>query len=1020
MADWYDEETRKLQAAEEAASEDVPNNADRSGATEKLRGIENVAKGFYSGSGKKTGGNLPSRKTGGGSRGKGGKPGFGNVFKKGGPAATITGIIGIVGFLTLGSQTLMPTAIQEMIVQKFNSIGVSSTMSSDAWLDTQLKRGLRNGLLAAGDEDLFALSDHQVKQFEANGMKVVQTNSSGAAVLYRKNGQWVPVVNSGSVGNAGLADEIASLTGFSDIGSPVSSKTAMADLDFKKSYTSASKTWRGGGSGWFDELMEKVTQKKLAVKRNRWVGYSSKTEGEMTDEFKSTAASDVKDKTSDYEVGASKEMDDDEYKNSGLAVGSTVVPSESDADGWSSSGNPNGEVMEVTNITEVEHFDEEGNKLPSTWIVEADNNAESINGVRDVGALETRLSNKAVKAGTAAARGADMACSIVEGMMAIYTVAAAYQSLQFLNLSSGFLEAVDKVKAGDGTKSPVHEYGNSLATRADTIKTNSDGSQEVVARKTAMESAGAAWLFSDASINSNDVSVSNVNFESIMSNMSLLTGGIAAVAGTVNFTADVFETCGYAKIAGAGVDLVTEIVSTGMMFIPIVGQAAKFTQVAISIGKDIALNLAVSAFFGAVIPVVAKKVVAAIIKDAATEWFGEDLGNALISGASKYLGGNGSSGGQGPGSKTKVLAYLSAQQEVIAEEAEYQRSIRSPFDVSSPHTFLGTLAYSVLPLAYSSSGIMSTLTDVSSLMTSSVVSVLPTASAFEVNGTLSSVGDCPILEGTGAVGDAYCNPIIITDTNTIAANPIQIEETAHNVVDSKGNKLFDDDGSINKKSDLAKYITFCGQRTSQYGLKDSGIVEDLDAEIESGSSSGGGFLSWLQTLIGAVPILGETQTILEGLAEQDVLQWATGEACVVSDDNPYWNNSNPNVGDGQLYQRYAENQRLVENMNPGYTSTVTAYLENYYEENPIDESFEGTLARFSGMTKEQVTDTLALMEYYQFIGEYNALARHDFTHTEEPEMVEIEFSNNNVVAVEAILPKTLVYLDLRNRQATTA
>ena len=34
---------------------------------------------------------------------------------------------------------------------------------------------------------------------------------------------------------------------------------------------------------------------------------------------------------------------------------------------------------------------------------------------------------------------------------------------------------------------------------------------------------------------------------------------------------------------------------------------------------------------------------------------------------------------------------------------------------------------------------------------------------------------------------------------------------------------FDADGKIKSDSSLAKYITYCGQRTSGYGLKDAAI-----------------------------------------------------------------------------------------------------------------------------------------------------------------------------------------------------
>ena len=994
MDDWYSRETDKLKEAEKAAAEKPQGAEDSLGS---LKGLEESAKGFYSGSGKTFSGR-------GGKKGNLKAKGF---LKKGGPMIAITGIITAVGGLMMGAQTLMPVAISEMIIEKFNSIGISSTMTSDAWLDTQLNYGVRLENLETGQtENLFAFSEYQVQQFESQNIKVIDNIGGGTtqitALLYEKNGLWIPVVGSDVLSYSGFSEDdlinaIRAASGIDNIGTPVSATVALSDPDFKASYTTASKSWRGGASGWFDEMMSRITETKLSINRNRWARYAAKSLGQMTEEFKATAASAEKKNTTDYEVDAEKTMSVDEYEASGLQEGATFLPSESD--GWSSTGNPNGEVMTV--ISATPNYDDDGNIV--SYTVKGNNNDATINGANDVKSLETSLSNKAMRAASAAADGVDVVCSAIEGLMSIYTVVSAYQSLQFLNVISGFLESVDKVKAGDGDNSPIHEYSNNLTTVAPTVTSDESGNEEVVAEKTAMESAGMSWLFSDTPINSNDTSVSNVNFESIMSNMSLLTSNIS-------ITAKTFEACGYAKVAGGAVNLISAIVSTGMSFIPVAGQAITFTQRVIKIASSLVIDFTVQTFFRVAIPIITQKVVNSIIKDAATEWFGEDLGNAIISGASKYLGGNGTSGGQGPGSESKVIAYLTEQQSVIAQEAEYQRSIRSPFDITSPYTFLGSLAYSILPLSYSSSGVLAAITKVSSLTTSSITSLLPTADAIGVNDSITSTGDCPLLEGVGAVGDAYCNPYIITDTATVNSNPDSIETKVHQMTDSKGVSNFNADGTINEKSDLAKYITYCGQRTSQYGLKDSSIVDSLSGEIETEESSGG-IGSWLSQLIGLVPVLGDTQNLLQSIYDADLLQWTTGEACVVSDENEFWE-------DNQYYQRYAENQRLLENMNPDYKSTVTAYLEEYYEENPVDDSFEGQLARFAGMSKEKVEDTLALIEYYQFLDEYDASTRYAFNVKKEKKEVEIEYENENEIAyfITGILPRYVVYADVRNRQ----
>ena len=51
-------------------------------------------------------------------------------------------------------------------------------------------------------------------------------------------------------------------------------------------------------------------------------------------------------------------------------------------------------------------------------------------------------------------------------------------------------------------------------------------------------------------------------------------------------------------------------------------------------------------------------------------------------------------------------------------------------------------------------------------------------------------------------------------------------------------------------------------------------------------------------------------------------------------------------------------QCLLENMGLVEKSSVTAFLEDYYEKHPLDNSFEGILARKTGLTKENVIATI--------------------------------------------------------------
>jgi hypothetical protein len=961
--------SENLRRAEENAS-NAANEGDTSNYSAGTE--ESSAGGLYTGGGK-DGDNKKETK----GKGKG-------FFKRKGPMALIMSLVLGGGGMMMGSQSLMPMAIEEMIIEKFNSIGISTTMASDAWLNTQLNQGVRLKNLQSGDtENLFAFSRYQVSQFNKYGILVLDNIGGGEitrimALLYKKGDKYIPVVGSDYIGREGLEGAIKAAAQekfkISNIGSPISAKEALSDPEFKNAYTAASKTWRGGASGWFDNIMSTITETKLSINRNRWARWVTNSITDLTKEFKKGAAS-AASSASDAGFGA-KEFT--EIKNDKGDVVDTKVGEIDDV------------KIEDATPEQMEIIRQNGGgetvDTSNTSIPTANPTLSKVSKV---------LNSKAVKAASAAG---EYTCALLEAAVSIYTVVSAYQNLQFLNLITGFLESVDKVKSGSGDGSPVHEYSNNLTTSGETR----DDNNKVISNKSGMAAAGMSWLFSNNSIDSNDQSIKNVNIESIMA-------GSTKLFKNAKDMAHMFEYCGYVKAALAAVDLAATVVS----FIPFIGQGIKAVQLTAKEAVKVAIKAAVQIALYIAIPIIAKNLTNMLIRDAATEWFGEDLGNALISGASKYLGGNATSGGEGPGSQAKVIMYMNEQNAVIAEEARYQRSKRNPFDLTSKYTFLGSIYYSLIPIAYSSGGVMQSMAGATNMLSNSLVALLPSASAVSTQNELTSDGSCGLLSAVKAQGDAFCNPYIITDTSTIRESPVAVNDIVHRMnsedtILASNNKWigvsssnFNSDGTIKEDSNLGKYITYCGQRTSQYGIKDASIAEHI---VTKGKK--------VHKIIGYIPALKNIKDIREGLKDEANMAWSNGRACVASEDNEYWDEL-------KWYQRYAENIRLVENINPGYVGPTTAYLNKYYEENPVDDSFEGQLARFSGMSKEKVSDTLALMEYYQFLAEYDASTRYAFGAPAVEEKHDLTFDNENQVAetIHVILLNEISFADVRNRVA---
>ena len=955
-----DRAAQDLASAEEGASGETPKNTKDS--ISGTRENEEEAGGFYSGSGKEKKQKL----------GRSGGIGFKGFLKKRAPILAIFMTICGVGGAMFGAQSLLPFAIEELLIEKFNSIGVSATIVSDEMLDLQLNQGIRQGAPDPSNTDtLFGLSEYQVQQFKINGIdayNVEAGGAKGAVMLYKKNNRTatIPVVGSTMLGAASvkqIKDGVAKASGidFASIKDPVGVKNALDDKDFYVPYTSASKVWRNGTSSWFDKIMKNLTEIKLNIKRTRWANFSARSISGWG-----------KDAKAEFNKIAAGKM---EMQDQGTQVNNNVIGEDDKPTGDETVGEDSGDY-----------------KLNGSGTAGA---AEKVAGV---------LNSKAVRAAEGAAK---VYCGLVKGAVAVYLTVNAYQAIQFLNLVTGFLEAVDRVKAGDGDTSPVMEYTTNLTTATYT-RDGKGNPVEASGKKTSIASAGMGWLFgSKAAINNNDQSVTNTNSESLLNNIDLNDGSITSLlSGAVSDAkklTDLMEYCGYAKIATEVIDLAADVALAVVSFGA--GNILKFVvKKVVETSIAVAVGLIVTYMVGKAL----HAVISTLVKNVATDWFGEDLGNAIVSGASKYLGGNGTSGGQGPGTLSAVTSYLVAQQDVIAKEARYQQATRSPFDMRSRYTFLGSLAYSFLPLAYSGGNVMTALTSMANTTSNAVVAMLPTANAVEANSELGSTGNCPLLESAKAMGDAFCNPYIITDINTTNLLATTVHdvvaygvggEIAGSVRSYVGDGNLDSSGRIIEKSSLAKYATYCGQRTSQYGVYDATIASDISGENNKSK------------IIDYIPAIGNISRIVSSVKESAGMNYVTGKECVVGGDN--W-------GDNKYYQRYIENERLLEGMNPDYTSPVTAYLEEHYKENPLDASFEGTLARFSGQTKEDVELALNLIDYYDYVENYRPETRYAFVKAEESEPIYYESDTRFAVISNALAlaPLRVVYADLRGKYYT--
>ena len=324
----------------------------------------------------------------------------------------------------------------------------------------------------------------------------------------------------------------------------------------------------------------------------------------------------------------------------------------------------------------------------------------------------------------------------------------------------------------------------------------------------------------------------------------------------------------------------------------------------------------------------------------------------------------------------------------LAEEAEIDRLNRSPFDASSPNTFLGSIFSKFSFLTYSSN-ILSGLAAFNNTFASSLRRLTPASSAAD-EGIMytSQYTECRNLPGTQC--DMYGVPIVTTDYSTIDIEPD--DETYQSVV----SKNLDSNGNIKDKSELAKFINFCKNRNSPWGVKDANILNALQTDFGIVGNN--------------LPFVNDILNVINAAEDVRNEPWATGSICENSSSNSRWDS------EFKYYQRYIEDMRILGGMEDetGGSNPVLAYEAHYEETHPIDTSFEGTLARISGQTKDDIAFLIEYTRYSTELAKYDPSTRFSFNQ-DDSEPTQISFTEDTIKETPVITVKPAeIFIDKRN------
>ena len=170
-------------------------------------------------------------------------------------------------------------------------------------------------------------------------------------------------------------------------------------------------------------------------------------------------------------------------------------------------------------------------------------------------------------------------------------------------------------------------------------------------------------------------------------------------------------------------------------------------------------------------------------------------------------------------------------------------------------------------------------------------------------------------------------------------------------------------------------------------------------------------------------MVGDVVDIVNNTNQLHNSGWITGQSCVASDEELQAGGELLGVSwsENKDYQRFVEDQRYLESVDPDYESVVTAYLDEYYEEHPLDNSYEGVLARKTGMTKDEVVAYLEIIEEWDAVAKYDPSTRY-WMGEKKLEEKKLILENNNVAFKEQlyIVLNPLITWEWRDRNIAVA
>lgn len=396
----------------------------------------------------------------------------------------------------------------------------------------------------------------------------------------------------------------------------------------------------------------------------------------------------------------------------------------------------------------------------------------------------------------------NLACSVYAGSKAVALGAKTIRATQMAVFSYQFLKIASQIKAGDAKPEDVAFFAT-LLTKTVIKETIENGKKVKTTTKSATDSFGYKYVAY------NEVGPPSLSATQFLAGGGLggkLSGYITKVTGYIGGRKNADTVCKVLNNKWVG------IASIGLGIASFIGPGW-----VLRIGKEATeavVSAALNEIVSTTLPALLEDMVAGVLVDNQT--FGEAAGDAIVSGAGSMMSTMAGAGGNAPLHPAQAVAYTNLQRQVIAQYAEEDRLVHSPFDISNSNTFMGKIASQFIPYTSPQSSLVGYASTTASIITRSFASIF-TSSVF-ADSTVADFEQCEDVDyrDLGLATDPFCNPIRGIPTDYLETDPMDVVNYLLNESGAFDEPQIDEKGAVIGK-EYKKFMEGCVNREAPLG-----------------------------------------------------------------------------------------------------------------------------------------------------------------------------------------------------------